>query len=99
MTTSQTGKRKNIFEIEGIVSKIIQETADTHTIRITIPERNDDQGEFTFKPGQFVMVKPEINGKKIPRAYSISSSPTKVLSGNYYIDNQKCEVDEYEGKN
>ena len=43
----------------------------------------DNEKPFKFEPGQFVMVKPVINGKKIPRAYSISSAPTRAESENY----------------
>lgn len=74
---------KKTIETVGIVTKVIKETPDTHTVRVTMSNLKEDDKPFTFKPGQFVMVKPVINGKKIPRAYSISSAPTKAESENY----------------
>lgn len=74
---------KKTVETVGIVTKVIKETPDTHTVRVTMSNLKEDEKPFTFKPGQFVMVKPVIIGKKIPRAYSISSAPTKAESKNY----------------
>jgi len=51
------------------VSKIVKETHDTYTIRF-----NHD---LEFVSGQFVIIFPEIGGKKIQRSYSIASSPTE----------------------
>ena len=86
MMQKQSSKSKKTSEIIGIITKVIKETPDTHTVRISL-ENFKDQGEvFSFKPGQFVMVRPKIDGKVIPRAYSISSSPTKAQSKDNYID-------------
>lgn len=74
---------KNTIETVGITTKVINETPDTNTVRVTMSNLKDDSKPFTFKPGQFVMVKPEINGKRVPRAYSISSAPTKAEHENY----------------
>lgn len=81
---AQNKKKKATIESIGVVTKVTKETPDTHTLRISMPNLKDDQKPFTFKPGQFVMVRPQINGKTIPRAYSVSSSPTRAESENYY---------------
>lgn len=83
-TDVQKAKKKATIETIGIVTKKTKETPDTHTLRISMPNLKEDQKPFIFKPGQFVMVRPIINGRTIPRAYSISSSPTKSESENYY---------------
>ena len=77
--TQEQSKTKKSIETVGHVIKVITETHDTKTLRIQfdIP--------FTFKPGQFVMVKSKINDKTISRAYSISSSPTKA-ENEHFID-------------
>ncbi len=81
---TQNKKKKATTETIGIVTKVTKETSDTHTLRISMPNLKDEEKPFTFKPGQFVMVRPVINGKTIPRAYSVSSSPTRSESENYY---------------
>lgn len=50
-----------------------QETADTVSIKLTDPQ--SPSNSFNFKPGQFVSLGFEINGKLEYRAYSISSMP------------------------
>ncbi len=68
--SSTLRRRRAISQYTGTVIKKIKETWDTHTLHFKL------DGPFDFKPGQFVMVKPTINGKTINRAYSISSPPT-----------------------
>ncbi|RMG30586.1 MAG: FAD-dependent oxidoreductase [Methanobacteriota archaeon] len=56
------------------LAKIIadrRETVDTRTLRLQPSE------PFEWQPGQFIMVKAEIDGKTVSRAYSIASSPTR----------------------
>ena len=81
---TQNKKKKATIESVGVVTKVTKETPDTHTLRITLSNLAEEDRPFTFKPGQFVMVRPQINGKTIPRAYSVSSSPTRSESDNYY---------------
>lgn len=50
------------------VLAVFSETQDIRTFRFARPEG------FTFRPGQFVMVRVEIDGKPIVRCYSVSSS-------------------------
>ena len=89
-TTSENIKikreKKKIIETVGIVSEMWRETSDTQTLRIRMPNLDPKDRPFQFKPGQFVMVRPEINGKVIPRAYSIASAPTRCLGDDGYFD-------------
>lgn len=50
------------------VLAVFSETPDIRTFRFARPEG------FTFTPGQFVMVRVEIDGKPVVRCYSVSSS-------------------------
>ena len=62
-------------EAELIVncSQIIEETHDVKTFRfIASPPTN-----FNYKPGQFVTLELEIDGKLVKRSYSISSTPSR----------------------
>ena len=66
------------MEVTKMIMKVIDvihERPDTRTIRFECSK------DFSFKPGQFVMVNADIvvNGEKkfVKRAYSISSSPLK----------------------
>ena len=79
-------EKKKIIETVGIVSEMKRETPDTQTLRIKMPNLDPKDRPFQFKAGQFVMVRPEINGKVIPRAYSISSSPTRALGDDGFFD-------------
>lgn len=55
------------------VTDIIEETADVYTFRFA----GDPACQFAFKPGQFCSLLLNINGEKVVRSYSISSSPTR----------------------
>lgn len=79
-------KKKKIIESVGIVDTMQRETPDTQTLRIKMPNLAPEDKPFIFKAGQFVMVRPEIDGKVIPRAYSISSSPERTKGDNGYFD-------------
>ncbi len=89
-TTSENIKvkkeKKKIIETVGIVSEMQRETPDTQTLRIKMPNLDPKDRPFQFKPGQFVMVRPVINGKTIPRAYSIASSPTRASGDDGFFD-------------
>lgn len=52
---------------------VIDETDDVKTFRFVA----DPPVLFTYKPGQFVTLKLEINGKQVSRSYTISSSPSR----------------------
>lgn len=51
------------------IVEVIQETPDTKTFRFSL------NGKIDFKAGQFVSLVRMIDGKKVCRSYSISSSP------------------------
>jgi ferredoxin-NADP reductase len=82
----EKNSKRYVIETTGIVSEMIRETEDTKTLRINVPHLKEENKPFRFKPGQFVMVRPEINNKIIPRAYSISSSPTRSVDDDGYFD-------------
>ena len=77
--------KKYLIDTTAVVDEVIVETHDTKTLRLKTPNLPPDE-PFHYQPGQFVMVRPEINGKKIPRAYSISSSPTRSMQKEGYFD-------------
>lgn len=52
---------------------VIDETHDVKTFRFVA----EPPVLFTYKPGQFVTFKLEINGKQVSRSYTISSSPSR----------------------
>jgi glycine betaine catabolism B len=56
--------------------QIIDETADAKTFRFIA----EQPILFSYKPGQFVTLDLEINGKQISRSYSISSTPSRPHS-------------------
>ncbi len=56
--------------------RVIDETPDVKTFTFVA----EPSVEFTYQPGQFVMLELEINGKTIKRAYSISSTPSRPHS-------------------
>jgi ferredoxin-NADP reductase/DMSO/TMAO reductase YedYZ heme-binding membrane subunit len=57
------------------VARIVQETPEVRTFRFAAP----DGGPLPFQhhPGQYLVISPLIDGKKVNRPYTISSSPTK----------------------
>lgn len=64
----RTNKNQN-----WVVKSTIRETEDAITLNFAKPK------DFTYKAGQFLIFEKEINGKKIKREYSFSSSPNEEL--------------------
>lgn len=58
------------------VARITRETPDVQTFRFVPP----DGGRLPFEhqPGQYLIISPVIDGKKVNRPYTISSSPTQT---------------------
>ncbi|WP_019505500.1 FAD-binding oxidoreductase [Pleurocapsa sp. PCC 7319] len=56
--------------------QIINETADVKTFSFI----SDPPVKFNYQPGQFVTLSLDINGKKVKRSYSISSTPSRPHS-------------------
>lgn len=55
------------------IADIIEETADTKTFRLV----SKTGMLFSYKPGQFVTITLDIEGKTVKRSYSMSSSPSR----------------------
>ncbi|MBW1894516.1 MAG: hybrid-cluster NAD(P)-dependent oxidoreductase [Deltaproteobacteria bacterium] len=55
------------------VTDIIQETNDVYTFRF----QGDPLCRFVYRPGQFCTLALDINGKKVRRSYTISSTPSR----------------------
>jgi ring-1,2-phenylacetyl-CoA epoxidase subunit PaaE len=55
------------------VSKIVQETADTVSVTLAVPENLKQQ--FVYTAGQYLTLKLDIKKESVRRAYSMSSSP------------------------
>lgn len=80
---------------------VLKERQDETPDTVSFIFKAQDQSCFSFKPGQFVIVKVMIDGVELARAYSISSLPglailqltiKRVAGGavsNYLIDNLK----------
>lgn len=56
--------------------QIINETSDVKTFTFTA----EPPVKFDYQPGQFVTLNLDINGKKVKRSYSISSTPSRPHS-------------------
>ncbi|KAH2811552.1 hypothetical protein KXV85_005298, partial [Aspergillus fumigatus] len=57
------------------IKAIFDETPNVKTFRLM--ESNGDSIPFTFLPGQYATITSEIDGQKVRRSYTISSSPTQ----------------------
>src|SRR6516165_312520 len=57
------------------VAKIFQDTPEVRTFRLVMP--SGSKLPFDFLPGQYLVLKPEIDGHKVGRSYTIASSPTR----------------------
>ena len=55
------------------VKEVIEETHDTKSIVFEVPSHLSEQ--FSYRPGQFLTLRLPIEGRHVPRCYSMSSSP------------------------
>lgn len=55
------------------VQAVVQETADSHSLLFHIPP--ELEAAFRYKPGQFLTLRLPIDGRWLPRCYSMSSAP------------------------
>lgn len=69
------------------IKEIIRETPQAVSIAFNIPE--DLKSDFSFKAGQYITIKTQVDGKEIRRAYSLCSPP--------YGDSFKVTVKEVKG--
>lgn len=56
------------------IKDVIRETSQAVSLEFEIPENL--KSEFSFKAGQYITIKTEIDGKEIRRAYSLCTPPT-----------------------
>jgi glycine betaine catabolism B len=56
-----------------LLAQIEQQTHDTKTLRFQIPRER----RFSARPGQFMTFRWAVNGQRMTRSYTISSSPTR----------------------
>ncbi|MFD2517393.1 2Fe-2S iron-sulfur cluster-binding protein [Salinimicrobium flavum] len=56
------------------IKNVIRETSQAVSLEFEIPETL--KKEFSFKAGQYITVKTEIDGKEVRRAYSLCTPPT-----------------------
>ncbi|MBW2648487.1 MAG: iron-sulfur cluster-binding domain-containing protein [Deltaproteobacteria bacterium] len=66
-----------------VVSAVRDETPSVKTFRLE-PPAGSGAGLPVFRPGQYVSLKAKIGDVWITRPYSISSSPSDVLTSGYY---------------
>lgn len=57
------------------INQIDQLTSNAVNLQIELP--NDLKNKFSFKAGQYLTLKTDINGESVRRAYSISTAPTE----------------------
>ncbi len=57
-----------------LLAQIEQQTHDTKTLRFLVPQER----RLSFKPGQFLTLRWRVNGQRVSRSYTISSSPTRT---------------------
>ena len=55
------------------VQAVVQETADSHSLLFHIPP--ELEAAFRYKPGQFLTLRLPMDGRWLPRCYSLSSTP------------------------
>jgi ferredoxin-NADP reductase/DMSO/TMAO reductase YedYZ heme-binding membrane subunit len=70
-----TAQGRKIWSGPLRVIRIIRQTPDVQTFRFAPPDRG--RLPFQHQPGQYLVISPVINGKKVNRPYTISSSPTQ----------------------
>src|SRR5438309_2058744 len=66
-------RRRRSSSLRLRLARIDVQTHDTKTLRFLVAETD----HFSARPGQFLTFQWQIDGKAVPRSYSISSSPTQ----------------------
>lgn len=66
------------------IEEIRDETKDTKTFRMILEDKSKIDKLPIFRAGQYLSIKGEVNGSKLTRPYSISSSPMDAIKDNYY---------------
>jgi 3-ketosteroid 9alpha-monooxygenase subunit B len=60
--------------VQLVIKEIVRETADATSFVFDIPEHLAEA--FRYESGQFVTIRPEIDGQEVSRCYSMSSAPS-----------------------
>lgn len=68
-------------ELELICQQVIQETDDISTLVFQTKEK----ARFNYKPGQFITLMQELDGERVYRSYTISSTPSRPYTLNLTI--------------
>ena len=68
------------------IKEVIRETPQAVSLSFIIPE--DLKEEFTFKAGQYITIKTQVDGEEIRRAYSLCSAPG---SGEFKVTVKEVE--------
>jgi ferredoxin-NADP reductase len=70
-STVQASAEANFVSLQ--VREVVRETADANSFVFDVP--GELAGEFSYQAGQFVTVRPVIDGRPVQRCYSMSSAP------------------------
>lgn len=77
-TTTPRTESADVIDADGFtpvrIKQVIRETSDAVSLVLDIPESIRDQ--FRYAAGQFITIRPRIDGAEHRRCYSMSSSPT-----------------------
>lgn len=68
--------RRRIWSGPLRLERIVRETPDVQTFRFVSP--GGGRLPFEHRPGQYLVISPEIDGKRVNRSYTISSPPTRT---------------------
>ena len=71
-STGLTNLENVKYPMNLLLAQIEQQTHDTKTLRFHIPKER----RFSARPGQFLTFRWSVDGRRITRSYTISSSPT-----------------------
>lgn len=66
------------------ISAVKDEAKDAKTFRMVLEDKSEIDRLPVFRPGQYLSIKGEVEGSKITRPYSISSSPIDAIKNDYY---------------
>ncbi|SHH75056.1 iron-sulfur cluster-binding domain-containing protein [Sporanaerobacter acetigenes] len=67
-----------------VIDEITEETKDTKTFKFVPDKESGTEKLPYFRAGQYISIKAEVNGSKITRPYSLSSSPHDALKRGFY---------------
>lgn len=77
-TTTPRTESADVIDADGFtpvrIKQVIRETSDAVSLVLDIPEPARDR--FRYAAGQFITIRPRIDGAEHRRCYSMSSSPT-----------------------